>query len=111
MESPGTEVREEFIRIVDGLMVRLRDAAPGAHGEGGQPAHMANLGHRLSDTLPTDLAEQLEALVDDLLTLCGHVWPERVDGAVDRDPGAEVADRLDHLGRRWSRFKSHLLTD
>jgi hypothetical protein len=111
MDNARTEVREEFIRIVDGLVVRLRDPAAGADGEGGHPAHMANLGHRLSDTLPSDLAEQLEELVDDLLTLCGEVWPDRVGGAVDPDPGAEVSERLDHVGRRWSRFKRHLFTD
>jgi hypothetical protein len=110
MENARTEVRE-LIRIVDGLVVRLRDPAAGVHGEGGHPARMANLGHRLSDTLPSDLAEQLEGLVDDLLTLCGEVWPDGVGGAVDRDSGAGVRDRLDHMDRRWSRFKNQLLTD
>jgi len=111
VQDPSAEIRAEFIRIVDGLVIRMRDVASDADRSVGDSSRVANLGHRLSDTLPSDLAEQLEELVDDLLTLSGQVWPDPFDGTPDRNAGAVVHDRLDHLGRRWSRLKRNLLSD
>lgn len=112
MEDPSTEVRSEFIQIVDGLVVRLHDTTPGTTSDRGRdPGRVANLGHRISDTLPSDLAEQLEELVDELLTISHRVWPDRpgIESRVTPDP--ELQDRLERLGRRWSRLKPNLMPD
>lgn len=112
MEDPSAEVRREFIRIVDGLMLRLHDVTPGATSDGGRdPGRVANLGHRLSDTLPSDLTEQLEEIVDELLTLSQRVWQEQPEVRNRRDPETDLQDRMENLERRWSRLKRNLLSD
>lgn len=112
MENPNRDVRSEFIEIVDGLVIRLRDTTPGSIPDpGGDPRRVATLGHRLSDTLPSDLAEQLEELVDELVTLSHQIWPDRPGGAIRVIPDSDVRSRLEGLGWRWSRLKPNLLPD
>lgn len=112
MEIPSRDVRSEFIEIVDGLVIRLRDTTPASMLDpGGDPGRVANLGHRLSDTLPSDLAEQLEELVDELLTLSHQVWPDRTGDVMQGIPDIDLRKRLEGLGRRWSRLKPDLLPD
>ena len=112
MEIPSRDVRSEFIEIVDGLVIRLRDTVPGSMlTSGGDPRRVANLGHRLSDTLPTDLAEQLEEIVDELLTLSHRIWPDQPGDVMRVIPDIDFRNRLEGLDRRWSRLKPNLLPD
>jgi len=112
MEHPGNDVRSEFVKIVDGWVIRLRDTRSGLPSDrSGDYRRVATLGHRLSDTLPSDLAEQLEEIVDEVLTLSQAVWPGRPGDASLATTDADLLDRLERLGRRWSRFKPNLLPD
>jgi hypothetical protein len=108
MDDFNAEVRTEFVRIVDGLVVRLRDSTPASAAERSLPRRVTNLGHRLSDTLSTDLADELEALLDELLTLAQPMWP---DGSMEMPSPHDAGERLALLSRRWTRLKRNLLLD
>lgn len=124
MEHPDGIVRRQFIdsagRWVELLCGGVRSAPqPSARGSGNNgpgPRQIVNLAHRLSDTLPGDLADRLEEFADEFWTLCQRRWPDGDDSVRSRAHmnGArtigpdELAGRLDRLARAWKGLERDL---
>ncbi len=115
MEHPDGIVRQQFIdsagRWVERLCGGERYPSParGSANHRPGPPQIVNLAHRLSDTLPGDLADRLEEFADEFWTLCQQRWPDGDDSVRSRARrnGAhaigpdELAGRLDRLTRVW----------
>lgn len=123
MDHPDGVVRQQFVDSAGQWVDRLcAGGRPSSSARGGLvrdapgPRQIVNLAHRLSDTLPTDLADRLEEFTDEFWTLCQRRWPEgddsvrartRLNGRRPIGPD-ELARRLDRLARRWDRLERDL---
>lgn len=124
MEHPDGIVRQQFIeaaglwveRLCGGERFAPRSPARGSEKDGAGPRQIVNLAHRLSDTLPGDLANRLEEFADEFWTLCQRRWPNGDDSVRSRAQlnGAraigpdELAGRLDRLARAWKGLEQDL---
>lgn len=124
MEHPDGSVRRQFIDSADRWIDRLcggerlapKATRSGSDARGLGPRQIVNLAHRLSDTLPGDLADRLEEFADEFWTLCQKRWPDgddrvrartRMNGAHAIGPD-ELAGRLDRLARAWTKLERDL---
>ena len=107
MEPTGESTSATFLRSMDEWIERLRrDEGPSGDGAA-PPRRVVNLAHRLSDTLPSDLADRLEAFADEFWAVCQASWPDRSDEAAERP----TVERLDRLEATWERLRRDLEKD
>ncbi|MFW6083739.1 MAG: hypothetical protein ACODAA_00820 [Gemmatimonadota bacterium] len=127
MQHPDRVVRRQFVDVAGRWVGRLCNGERQAPSEESGtragpslgPRQIVNLAHRLSDTLPTDLADRLEDIADEFWTLCQRRWPDgddrvraraRLNGGPVIGPD-ELARRLDRLARGWARLERDLVGD
>lgn len=108
MTRPGS-IREEFLASAGLWLGRLRAGGSRPADDEGAPRDLVNLSHRLSDTLPTSLAERVERFIDEFWTLCEERWP--TGGGRPAEDSDDLAIRLDGLARSWTRIKRDLSAD
>ena len=111
MNQPDTRVRDEFVASAGHWVRQLREGGPKPPDDEAGPRHLVNLSHRLADTLPTYLSEQVEGFVDEFWTVCEVRWPEGTEegSAAVRADGLDP--RIQALEQSWRRLKRDLATD
>ena len=106
MDQTEIPVRHEFIAATGYWVRHLRDGGAAPRDDDGGPRRTVALGHRLSDTIPTYLADRLEAFLDEFWTLSQERWPLR-GGKATRS--AALDRRVESLAETWLRLKRDLL--
>lgn len=111
MEHPDARVRDEFVASAGHWVRQLRHRGSKPPDDDAGPRQLVNLGHRMTDTLPTYLTERIEGFVDELWTLCELRWPEGAAAGSAAVRADDLDARIDALEKSWRRLRRDLATD
>lgn len=106
MDQSEIPVRHEFVAATGHWVRQLRDAGPPPRDDETGPRRMVTLGHRLSDTLPTYLADRVESFLDEFWTVAQERWPEGSRTAFKAGP---LDRRAEALAASWLALKRELM--